>query len=54
MKKLLQKILKTLAYLAAAMVILLAVAVGLFRLLLPRLPAHQEEIILAALGIDAE
>ena len=44
MKQLLQRIIKALAYLAAAVVILLAVAVGLFRLLLPRLPEYQEEI----------
>ncbi len=44
MKQLLQKIAKALAYLAAAMVILLAVAVRIFRLLLPRLPEYQDEI----------
>ena len=44
MKQLLQRIVKALAYLAAAVVIFLAVAVGLFRLLLPRLPEYQEEI----------
>ena len=57
MKKLLQNILKILAYLAAAMVILLAVAVGLFRLLLPRLPEYQEEIKAwadAAIGMQVE
>ena len=35
---------KILAYTGAAIVILLAVAVGLFRLFLPRLPAYQEDI----------
>ena len=44
MKKLLQKLIKYLAYLGAALVIVLAVAVGIFRLMLPRLPEYQEEI----------
>jgi uncharacterized protein YhdP len=44
MKSFLQRLLKYLAYLAAGVVILLAVAVGLFRLLLPRLPEYQDEI----------
>ncbi|MDJ0792724.1 MAG: YhdP family protein [Woeseiaceae bacterium] len=44
MKSLLQKLLKIVAYSAAAVVILLAIAVGLFRLFLPRLPEYQEEI----------
>lgn len=44
MKELLRKLLKSLAYLAAGIVILLAVAVGLFRLMLPRLPEYQEDI----------
>ena len=44
MKHILKKIAKGLAYLAAAIVILLAVAVGIFRLMLPRLPEYQEEI----------
>jgi len=44
MKNFLQRLLKYLAYLAAGVVILLAVAVGLFRLFLPRLPEYQEEI----------
>ena len=44
MKVLLQRLLKILAYMAAGIVILLAVAVGLFRLFLPRLPEYQEEI----------
>lgn len=57
MKKLLQKIFKYLAYLAAALVILLAVAVGIFRLMLPRLPEYQEEIkdwASAAIGMTVE
>ena len=44
MKQLLKKIVKVLAYMAAALVILLAIAVGIFRLMLPRLPEYQEEI----------
>ena len=40
-----KKIIKALAYAAAAVVILLAVAVGLFRLLLPRVPEYQEVIL---------
>ncbi len=57
MKSLLNKLLKSLAYLAAGLVILLAVAVGLFRLLLPRLPAYQDEIkgwATAAIGLTVE
>ncbi|MDH4108242.1 MAG: YhdP family protein [Gammaproteobacteria bacterium] len=44
MTELLRKALKFLTYLGAGIVILLAVAVGLFRLLLPRLPEYQEDI----------
>ena len=44
MKKFFQRLLKFLAYVAAAVVILMAVAVGLFRLFLPRLPEYQDEI----------
>lgn len=44
MKNLFRRILKFLGYSGAALVILLAIAVGLFRLLLPKLPAHQEDI----------
>lgn len=44
MKELLRKILKYLAYLSAALVIVLAIAVGIFRLMLPRLPEYQEQI----------
>ena len=57
MKRLFQKIMKSLAYVAAALVIMLAVAVGLFRLLLPRLPEYQEEIkgwADAAIGMQVE
>jgi len=44
MKRLLKKLLRGLTYLAAGLLILLAVAVGIFRLMLPRLPEYQEEI----------
>ncbi|MGB5344634.1 MAG: YhdP family protein [Woeseia sp.] len=44
MKGFLKKLLSVLAYIAAGCIILLAIAVGLFRLFLPRLPAHQEDI----------
>ena len=57
MLKLLQRLLKTLAYVAAAIVIFLAIAVGLFRLMLPRLPEYQEEIkdwANAAIGMTVE
>jgi uncharacterized protein (TIGR02099 family) len=43
-KKLLQRLIRIAAYAAAAIVILLAIAVGLFRLFLPRLPEYQEDI----------
>ena len=57
MKKLLQKLIKYLAYIGAALVIVLAVAVGIFRLMLPRLPEYQEEIKAwagAAIGMQVE
>jgi uncharacterized protein (TIGR02099 family) len=57
MKQLLRKLIKSLAYLGAAVVILLAVAVGIFRLMLPRLPEYQEEIkdwASTAIGMDVE
>lgn len=57
MRNLLQKIIRSLIYLAASLVILLAVAVGLFRLLLPRLPEYQEEMKAwadAAIGMQVE
>ncbi len=44
MKLFIQKLVKFLAYSAAALLILLAVFVGLFRLFLPRLPEYQEEL----------
>lgn len=57
MKGLLRKLFKSLAYVAAALVILLALAVGLFRLLLPRLPEYQDEIKAwanAAIGMQVQ
>jgi uncharacterized protein YhdP len=39
-----QRILKVLAYSSAAIVVLLAILLGLFRLLLPRLPEYQDEL----------
>ena len=57
MKKLLQRLLKFVAYTAAGVVILLAIAVGLFRLFLPRLPEYQEDIkgwASAAIGMNVE
>lgn len=44
MKIFLQRLFKFCAYVAAGVVILLAIAVGLFRLFLPRLPEYQDEI----------
>ncbi|MDX1404709.1 MAG: YhdP family protein [Woeseiaceae bacterium] len=44
MKRFLQKLIKFVAYVGAALVIVLALAVGVFRLMLPRLPEYQEEI----------
>ncbi|MDX1498351.1 MAG: YhdP family protein [Woeseiaceae bacterium] len=57
MKQILQAIAKFLAYVAAGIVILLAIAVGLFRLFLPRLPEYQEDIkdwASAAIGMRVE
>ena len=57
MKTLLRRLMKILAYTGAAIVILLAVAVGLFRLFLPRLPEYQEEIktwASNAIGVQVE
>jgi uncharacterized protein (TIGR02099 family) len=44
MQKFFHRLIKFLAYSAAGFVILLAVAVGLFRLFLPRLPEYQDEL----------
>ena len=57
MKSLLQRLLKFFAYLAAFIVIVLAIAVGLFRVFLPRLPEYQEEIktwASSAVGMQVE
>lgn len=57
MKELLKKLLRSLAYFAAAIVIVLAIAVGIFRLMLPRLPEYQEEIkawASSAIGMGVE
>jgi len=57
MKIFLQRLFKFFAYLAAGVVILLAIAVGLFRLFLPRLPEYQDEIkswASAAIGMQVE
>lgn len=43
-KRLLRRLFKFTTYLAATIVILLAIALGLFRLFLPRLPEYQEDI----------
>ncbi len=52
-----RRIFKFLAYFAGGIVILLAIAVGLFRLFLPRLPEYQEDIkgwASAAIGMHVE
>lgn len=57
MKAVLRRLLKYAAYLAATVVILLAIAVGLFRLFLPRLPEYQDDIknwASAAIGMQVE
>lgn len=56
-RRLLQALLKFSAYTAAGVVILLAIALGLFRLFLPRLPEYQEDIkawASAAIGMNVE
>jgi uncharacterized protein (TIGR02099 family) len=56
-RRLLQALLKFFAYSAAGVVILLAIALGLFRLFLPRLPEYQEDIkawASAAIGMNVE
>ncbi|MDH3611889.1 MAG: YhdP family protein [Gammaproteobacteria bacterium] len=57
MQKLLQRLIKFLAYVTGGILILLAIAVGLFRLFLPRLPEYQEDIkdwASAAIGMQVE
>jgi uncharacterized protein YhdP len=44
MRNILRRLIKFLAYTAACILILLAIAVGLFRLFLPRVPEYQDEI----------
>ena len=57
MRSLLRRLLKITTYTAAGVVIALAIAVGLFRLFLPRLPEYQEEIkgwTSRAIGMEVE
>ena len=57
MKNLLRRLIKFVAYAAGGLVILLAIAVGLFRLFLPKLPDYQENIkawASAAIGMTVE
>ena len=57
MKKFFRRLIKYLAYTAAVIMILLAIAVGLFRLFLPRVPEYQDEIkswASAAIGMQVE
>ena len=57
MKQFFRKLLKLAAYSAAALVILLASLVGLFRLFLPRLPEYQDDIenwASSAIGMEVQ
>jgi len=57
MNKYLKLLIKITAYLAGGLVILLAIAVGLFRLFLPRLPEYQDDIkewASATIGMSVE
>ncbi len=57
MKEFLHRVIKFAAYTAAGVVIMLAIAVALFRLFLPRLPEYQEDIkswASAAIGMRVE
>lgn len=57
MKAFFRQFMKVVAYAAAVIVILLAIAVGLFRLFLPRVPEYQDEIkgwASAAIGVEVE
>jgi len=57
MNKFLRRLVKFAVYLAGSLVILLAIAVGLFRLFLPRLPEYQDDIkewASAAIGLSVE
>lgn len=56
-KNILRRLIKFFAYAAAVVMILLAIAVGLFRLFLPRVPEYQDEIksrVSAAIGMEVE
>ena len=52
MKRLIRRILKILAFASAGLVVLLAIAVGLFRLFLPRLPESWMGTKIWALNAD--
>ena len=57
MSRLLPRLLRSLVYLAATSVILLALLVGLVRLLLPQVPEYREEVrrvVAQATGLDVE
>lgn len=57
MNKFFRRLIKFAVYLAGGLVILLAIAVGLFRLFLPRLPEYQDDIkewASAAIGLSVE
>jgi len=57
MKSFFQTLFKITAYTASALLILMAVGVGLFRLFLPRLPEYQEAIkerASEAIGMEVE
>jgi len=57
MKEFVRRLVQFFAYFAAGVVILLAIAVGLFRLFLPRVPEYQDEIkgwASAAIGMQVE
>ncbi|MEM8816350.1 MAG: YhdP family protein [Pseudomonadota bacterium] len=57
MQKLLKRLIKFLAYTLAGAVILLAIAVGLFRLFLPKLPEYQDELkawVSQTIGVQVE
>ena len=57
MKEFFHRLIKFFAYVGATIVILLAIAVGLFRLFLPRVPEYQDEIkawASAAIGMQVE
>ncbi len=56
-RTLIQRLLRYAAYLVATVVILLAIALGLFRMFLPRLPEYQDDIkawASTAIGLDVQ